>query len=131
MGVSALLDTHALLWAVLEPHKLSVRARTLIGDPANDLLVSSASAWEIATKHRLGKLNDAGEVVRQYNTVLIRLRARELPISSAHALYAGGLVVNHRDPFDRLLAAQAELEGVPLVTADHIFGEFQGVTVLW
>lgn len=130
MGVRALLDTHVLIWALLSPDELSASARTLILDASTTLLVSSASAWEIATKHRLGRLPEAADVVHGYLEHLRTLGAQELPISSAHALLAGGMRHAHRDPFDRVLAAQSILEGVPLVTGDAAFGALP-VTVVW
>jgi PIN domain nuclease of toxin-antitoxin system len=130
MGLRLLLDTHALLWALMEPERLSARARNLIEDPANALLVSAASAWEIASKHRLGRLPEAEAVVRGFQRHLTTLQAVELRISVEHALLAGSLPGEHRDPFDRMLAAQALIEGVPLLTVDPIFTAFR-VPVTW
>jgi PIN domain nuclease of toxin-antitoxin system len=130
-AVKILLDTHVLLWALLEPNKLSVRAHELLVDPTNPILVSAASAWEISTKYRLGRLPHAAAAVRGYTTHLRTLRAEELTINSEHALKAGSFEVSHRDPFDRLLAAQSTLEKVPLVTADPVFGLFDGVEKIW
>lgn len=126
-----LLDTHALLWALAEPHRLSPSAADLIRDPANSLLASAASAWEIATKYRLGKLPSAQPIVAGYAAHLSLLRAEELPVRSAHALRAGTLAVDHRDPFDRMLAAQALVEGLPLLTSDPAFGAFPEIQTLW
>lgn len=126
-----LLDTHALLWALAEPGRLSARAATVIRDPANTVLVSAASAWEIATKLRLGRLPGAGSIVAGYAAHLAILRAEELPISSVHALRAGGFLVEHRDPFDRMLAAQALVEGVLLLTDDTAFGMFPDLETIW
>ena len=126
-----LLDTHTLLWVLMEPRRLSVRAAELLRDPTNEVLVSAASAWEIATKHRLGRLPHAASILEAYAAHLARLRARDLAVSSAHALRAGGLLADHRDPFDRLLAAQCMLEGVPLVTNDPAFEAFGELTTLW
>ena len=128
--MKVLLDTHALLWLLLEPAKLSKRVRTLLSDPGTDVLVSSATAWEIATKHRLGKLEHAADVVRGYSEHLRTALATELAISSAHALLAGSFKNAHKDPFDRLLASQSTLESVPLVSNDRAFDEFP-VTLLW
>lgn len=130
MGVTLLLDTHVLLWALMEPGRLSRKARQTIQASENTLLVSSASAWEIALKHRLGRLPEAEAVVRGYRKHLATLRAGELPITSDHAILAGALHIAHRDPFDRMLAAQALVEGVPLVTSDPAFKGL-GVTTLW
>lgn len=126
-----LLDTHALLWALAEPDRLSPIARSHIGDRANELLVSAASAWEISTKVRLGKLPGAVALVAGYASLVDRLGASMLAISQEHALYAGGLDWRHRDPFDRVLAAQAVLENARLVTVDHVFGELDSVQTLW
>lgn len=126
-----LLDTHVLLWVVLEPQKLSARADEVLADRSTDVLVSAATAWEIATKHRIGKLDTAADVVADYDGKLRTLGANELPVSARHALLGGGMTWAHQDPFDRLLAAQAVLESVPLVTRDPAFGEVPGVRVLW
>lgn len=126
-----LLDTHALLWALLEPGHLSASARAAVTDPGNTLLVSAASAWEIATKHRLGKLDGAGAVIAGYPAHVERLRAIELPVTARHALAGGGLDWGHRDPFDRLLAAQSLLESARLVTGDRAFASLPDLSVLW
>lgn len=125
-----LLDTHTFLWAVLEPQKLSRKVRTRLEDTATVIVVSSASAWEIATKYRLGKLPGAAALVGQYPQALVGLQAQELNISASHALRAGLWAVNHRDPFDRLLAAQADLEALPLVTRDPAMAQF-AIQTLW
>ena len=128
--MTVLLDTHVLLWLLLEPTKLSKRVRSLLSDTGTEVLVSSATAWEIATKHRLGKLEHAADVVRGYSDHLRTALATELSISSAHALLAGGFKNAHKDPFDRLLASQSTLEGIPLVSNDRAFDEFP-VTLFW
>ncbi len=126
-----LLDTHVLLWALGQPDALSDGARTIIEDRSQRLFVSSAAAWEIATKWRLGKLPHADAVVAGYERHLRRLAVDELVVSSAHALLAGSLDWAHRDPFDRMLAAQAMLEGLTLVTKDPAFGTLPSVPTLW
>ncbi|MDA8065753.1 MAG: type II toxin-antitoxin system VapC family toxin [Thermaerobacter sp.] len=130
MGMKLLLDTHTLLWALMEPDQLSPVALRAVEDGRNTLLVSAASAWEIATKHRLGRLPLAGAVVPAFSRHLKTLGADELPISLEHALLAGSLRTEHRDPFDRMLAAQALIEGTPLVSNDRIFDDLS-VPVLW
>lgn len=125
-----LLDTHALLWLLLEPKRLSKRVRTLLSKPDTEVFVSSASAWEIATKHRLGKLAHAADVVRGYSDHLRTALATENGITSAHALLAGGFKNAHKDPFDRLIASQSILEGVVLVSNNRAFGDFP-VSLLW
>jgi PIN domain nuclease of toxin-antitoxin system len=128
--MTVLLDTHALLWAWTAPDQLSPTALEIIESTANTLLVSSASAWEIATKHRLGRLPEAETVLHGYAHHLRTLGATELPITSEHAILAGTLTAPHRDPFDRMLAAQALIEGVPLVSRDELLKGF-GVTLTW
>ena len=126
-----LLDTHVLLWAWRDPPRLSRTAREVIEDASVELLVSAASAWEIATKSRLGKLLDAEALVLSYPQNLYLLGAHEVPITSRHALTAGGLTWDHRDPFDRILAAQSILEGLPLVTSDAAFATLPGLHCVW
>jgi PIN domain nuclease of toxin-antitoxin system len=131
MGVSVLLDTHVVLWAFASPDRLSPAARALLEDPQTDVLVSAASAWEIATKFRLGKLPGAEAIITRYTAHLTTLGAHEMPVVSAHALAAGLFALEHRDPFDRMLAAQALAEGVPLVTADPVMAVFPGLVIYW
>jgi PIN domain nuclease of toxin-antitoxin system len=133
MGVTArlLLDTHALLWTLLAPQRIPKATLDQIRDPGTELLASAASAWEISTKFRLGKLDEAQAVVHGYSDHLRHLRARELPITSHHALTAGLLTWDHRDPFDRVIAAQCMIESIPLVTADQAIATFPGIRVVW
>ncbi len=126
-----LLDTHALLFALAEPQRLSSHAAESIRAPANAILVSAVSAWEVATKHRQGRLPHAGPILAAFAEHLAMLRAEELPVRSSHARLAGGLQVNHRDPFDRMLAAQALIEGIPLLTDDPAFALFPDVQTVW
>ena len=126
-----LLDTHVLLWALGDPDRIAAAAVAQIRNPANELLVSAATPLEIATKHRIGKLPDAGSVLAAYSDVLRTLGAKELPITSHHALVAGQLSWDHRDPFDRILAAQSITESIPLVTSDSVFDTIGGVRTLW
>lgn len=125
-----LLDTHVLLWAVLEPVKLSENLREALEDSGNGLFVSAATAWEIATKWRLGKLSQAASVVRDYDLALNGLAALEIPISGEVARQAGLWDVPHRDPFDRLLAAQAVAADLVLASNDAVFSQFDGVVRL-
>ena len=125
-----LLDTHVLLWALLEPQKLSPELRDALENGDNTLHVSAASAWEIATKSRLGKLQHASSVVENYAMALHRLAAVDLPISAAVARQAGLWEVPHRDPFDRLLAAQARAGNLVLASTDPAFAQFEGVVLL-
>ena len=125
-----LLDTHTLIWAIADPSRLSTRAREAILEDSNELVVSAGSAWEIATKHRIGNLPGAEQLLDAWADALGRLRAEPAPIEHAHALRAGRYTAAHRDPFDRLLAAHAELAAIPLVTADGAFAAFP-VTTIW
>jgi PIN domain nuclease of toxin-antitoxin system len=125
-----LLDTHALLWWLAEPERLSPVAHTAIADENNRVLVSAASGWEIATKVRLGKLPAASELVDDLPQLLAAQGFELLPITLRHGLHAGGYAVPHRDPFDRLLAAQAELSQLTLVSLDPALQTFP-CRLLW
>lgn len=119
-----LLDTHTLLWCFGAESSLSPTARRFIADGSNELLVSSASAWEIATKVRLGKLPTGEELIADFDRYLVQLGCEGLPISLEHAVRAGGLQGEHRDPFDRMLIAQAQIEGLPIISNDRIFDTY-------
>ena len=119
-----LLDTHALLWWFVNDARLSSRARDSIADEANEILVSAASAWEIAIKHRLGKLPRATEAFARFEELVAADGFACLPVSHRHALRAGSYPLPHGDPFDRMLAAQAEIERLPLLTLDPAFAAF-------
>lgn len=131
MTTRLLLDTHALIWTLLAPQRIPPATLDQIRDPGTELLVSAASAWEIGTKYRLGKLDEAQAVVHGYSDHLRRLHAQELPVTSHHALTAGLLTWDHRDPFDRVIASQCMLESVPLVTTDQAIAAFPGLRVVW
>ncbi len=119
-----LLDTHALLWCFNASPSLSARARRLIEDGGNEILVSAASAWEIATKVRLGKLPTGEELVSELDRYLDQLGFDVLPISLQHAVRAGKLPGEHRDPFDRMLIAQAQAEDLSIVSNDRVFDSY-------
>ncbi|MGP0021400.1 MAG: type II toxin-antitoxin system VapC family toxin [Candidatus Sulfotelmatobacter sp.] len=119
-----LLDTHTLLWCLNDSGSLSPRARKLIEDGSNELLVSAVSGWEIATKVRLGKLPTGEELVGQLDYYIGQLGCDALPISLDHAVRAGGLPGEHRDPFDRMLIAQAQIENLKIISNDRIFDEY-------
>lgn len=125
-----LLDTHALLWAAFRKELLSPRASKLIKSPHNEILVSAASAWEIATKYRLGRLPFAQALVENFVPRVKSAGYILLSISVEHALRAGRLAADHKDPFDRMLAAQAIHEDLVLVSNDAQFDAF-GVRREW
>jgi PIN domain nuclease of toxin-antitoxin system len=120
-----LLDTHVLLWAAGEPNRLSHETRGLLGDPENELLFSAASMWEIAIKSRLGR-EDFQVNARLLRRGLLDNDYEELPIRSEHALAIDALPPIHRDPFDRILIAQATIEGIELLTADQVVARYPG-----
>ncbi len=124
-----LLDTHALLWWLDNDRRLSTGAHKAIQEPATQVLVSAGSLWEIAIKHRLGKLK-APKLVDDFQRELDTEGFVELPISAKHAIRAALLPTNHKDPFDRVLIAQAEIENVPIVTRDPQF-EGYGICRIW
>jgi PIN domain nuclease of toxin-antitoxin system len=125
--VRLLLDTHALLWALATPAKLPASTARAIRDPANAVLVSAASGWEIAIKVALGKLSaDVDEIVR----ASLEAGFDELAITLAHAVRVRTLPPHHRDPFDRMLVAQAVEEGLTVITRDAAIARY-GVSTLW
>jgi PIN domain nuclease of toxin-antitoxin system len=128
--VQLLLDTHALLWWLTGDPALSVAAKKAVGDTSNSVFVSAASAWEIATKHRLGKLPRAATIVADIEGAIREQSFVTLPITVRHGQTAGALAGPHRDPFDRMLIAQAILEKLVLVTNEHGFDSY-GVARLW
>ena len=126
----ALLDTHALLWWLSDDPALSKPARKFIAETKNTVIVSAASAWEIATKVRLGKLATAAELAADFVGLVEREGFEFLPISPDHAIRAGLLPGPHKNPFDRMLIAQAQAEGVPVVTNEIAFDAY-GVRRIW
>jgi PIN domain nuclease of toxin-antitoxin system len=120
-----LLDTHLLLWAAFSPERLPAEARALIESPANELVFSAASLWEIAIKSGLGR-DDFQVDARLLRRGLLDNGYSELPIGSEHAVAVTGLTPIHKDPFDRLLVAQAMVEGITLLTADALVAAYPG-----
>lgn len=116
-----LIDTHIFIWWLGDDPSLSPSLRRLIAGQENQVLVSSVSAFEITTKFRLGKLPSAALLAQDVTGWIERAGFEELPIGAHHAARAGLLPHPHRDPFDRLLAAQALLEGLPLASVDEVF----------
>lgn len=125
-----LLDTHAFLWWIDDAPTLSKRARASIADPDNDCLLSLVSCWEMAIKHGLGKLKLPGAIERFIPEQLAINGFRQLAIDFRHVARVAGLPFHHRDPFDRLLAAQAVEERCAIVSADAIFRKY-GVKRIW
>ncbi|MEO7794190.1 MAG: type II toxin-antitoxin system VapC family toxin [Thermoanaerobaculia bacterium] len=125
-----LLDTHALLWWLFDDPRLSPAAREVVAEPQNEIFVSAASAWEIATKFRLGKLAVATELVQDIDGWIRRAGFAALPVAIVHAQRAGAWPHPHRDPFDRMLAAQSSIEELQLITQDPAFESF-GIRVFW
>ncbi len=128
--VSLLLDTHAFLWWLSESSRLSIPAHRTIADPANEILVSAATAWEITTKFRIGKLPARKPVALDVSEHIASQGFSELAISVADAEHAGRLQGAHRDPFDRMLAAQALVRDLRIVSIDTAFDQF-GVHRVW
>jgi PIN domain nuclease of toxin-antitoxin system len=128
--VQLLLDTHILLWWLSGDGALSAEARTAIADERNGIFISAASAWEIATKHRIGKLPGVAAIVADLGGAIVSQGFIGLPISLRHGRAAGALPGPHRDPFDRMLLAQAMLENLVLVSNEEAFDAY-GVARLW
>lgn len=128
--MQVLLDTHTLLWWFTDDQRLSGQARGLIAEESNVVFVSAASAWEIATKQRLGKLDDVPHAAERFTELVAADGFGHLAVNHLHSVRAGGYAVAHRDPFDRMLAAQSELEQLILLTRDPAFKLFD-IKTLW
>ena len=125
-----LLDTHTFYWALNDPSALGHAARSAIESEQNEVMVSAVTAFEMSTKHRIGKWPQVEPIIQQIDSVLAGKRFSPLSITTAHAIRAGQLDLSHRDPFDRLLMAQALTDGLTLVSNEAIFDRFD-VTRLW
>lgn len=125
-----LLDTHVLVWFQRETHRLSKRASDLIVAPGNDVLVSAATAWEIAVKHKLGKLEFNAALLDRFEASMRDIGFEPLAITCEHAIAGARLPGPHRDPFDRVLAGQAFVEGLTIVSQDRQFASL-GVPAVW
>jgi PIN domain nuclease of toxin-antitoxin system len=123
--MTLLLDTHLLLWTAGSPERLSERAHQMIADPANTLWFSAASLWEITIKRSLGRADFRVEP-RLFRRGLLDNGYVELPITGQHAIATEHLPPLHKDPFDRLIVAQAETEGVLLLTSDEVVAQYPG-----
>jgi PIN domain nuclease of toxin-antitoxin system len=126
----ALLDTHTLLWWLSEDSALSAAAQRFIAETKNDVIVSAASAWELATKVHLGKLTDALDLVSDFGSYVELEGFELLSICADHAVRAGLLPGPHKDPFDRMLIAQAQAQSMPIVSNDVIFDAY-AVRRIW
>lgn len=121
--MNLLLDTHLLLWAASEPKRLSAKARTLLLDPANHLVFSSASLWEISIKNGLDRADFSVDPRRLWRMLLVS-GYRELPVTSEHTVAVNELPSLHKDPFDRILIAQARVESLTLLTVDKAVAKY-------
>jgi PIN domain nuclease of toxin-antitoxin system len=125
-----LLDTHTLIWWLTGDSSLPASARRLIASRNHDILVSTVSAWEISTKVRLGRLNTATDLARDFSAYLAQERFESLSISIEHGIRAGSLPGSHKDPFDRVLVAQAQMENLAIVSNDAELDGY-GVSRVW
>ena len=126
----AILDTHALLWWLSDDPELPRAARRAIAETRNTIIVSAASAWEIATKVRLGKLPTAASLASNFSTQIEQEGFQLMAISVEHGIRAGLLPGPHKDPFDRMLIAQSQTENIPIISNEAIFDSY-GVRRLW
>lgn len=126
----ALLDTNVFLWWNIEPEKLSEVARELLTAEGNDLTISAVSAWEVVIKHGKGHLSLPEEPATYVSKRIHLDRLQQLPVGITHALHVSTLPAIHRDPFDRLLVAQAQMEGLPILTSDPNIARYD-VDVIW
>jgi PIN domain nuclease of toxin-antitoxin system len=125
-----LLDSHTLLWWILNDPALSDTARELIAERNDSIVVSAASAWELAIKFRLGKLPGAADLISGFSTAVEEEGFQLLSVSADHGIRAGLLPGRHKDPFDRMLIAQSQAENMPIISNDVVF-ESYGIRRLW
>ena len=130
MNSAFLLDTHALLWAIYAPERLRIEVRTAIDDPATSVFASAISAYEIALKHGCRKLDFAAPLAQDFLKEIAVPGFVPLALTAEHARLAGALQIPHRDPFDRMLIAQAQIEQLVLVSNEALFDRF-GVIRFW
>ena len=126
VDVRYLLDTNALLWWLIDSEKLSTKARQVVSKPEHALYVSAATGWKLATKVRIGKLEEAKPLLHDLVARLAREHIDVLPLDLPAALLAGSMVHAHRDPFDRMIAAQATTEKLAIISSDEIFDTLVG-----
>lgn len=125
-----LLDTHAFLYWVLDSGRLSPAARKVFQDPGNELLWSAASSWEVSIKYALGRIELSKSPKELFPGLLRRQRIGSLPVEHSHAFRVAELPPHHRDPFDRLLIAQAQVERIPILSRDPAFRDYD-VKTMW
>jgi PIN domain nuclease of toxin-antitoxin system len=125
-----ILDTHALIWILLSDRRIETRHRDLLNAATNQVYVSAVSAFELSTKVRIGKLTEAASLIHDFEKICKDFGYIQLPVSHAHGLLSGKLSNEHRDPFDRLLAAQSIVENMPIMTVDVKLREL-GAEVVW
>lgn len=128
--MNLLLDTHTFLWWITDDSQLSKNARKLIGESSNNIYWSAASSWEVAIKYALGRLSLPDVPEKFLSDVLVENRIESLPIKDIHAFRAGHLPPYHRDPFDRMLIAQAQVESLALLSNDPQCNRYE-LTVIW
>ncbi len=128
--MKALLDTHTFLWWITDDSKLSSQVHKIIGDGRNELFLSAASGWEIAIKAQLGRIKIPDKPELFISEQMLTNAIQGLPIQMSHALYVYNLPDYHRDPFDRILVAQAHLEGLPILTNDSQISQYP-VQIIW
>jgi PIN domain nuclease of toxin-antitoxin system len=126
----ALLDTHAFLWWLLDSPQLSSGVHEVIGDPANEIYLSAASGWEIAIKAKLGRIEIEGDPGKVIPEQMVKNAFDGLPVQMSHALQVFNLPDLHRDPFDRILIAQAQVEDLSIITKDPAIGQYE-VPTIW
>jgi PIN domain nuclease of toxin-antitoxin system len=130
MAIKYLLDTHVIIWWLLDDPQLSKKAKNTISKTTNPIIISSVSAWEISIKHQLGKLPELSHIFEKFSSYIQNEHFEILPITLEHALLAGKLPDHHKDPFDRMLLAQAKIEHLTIVSTDTIFAKYKAPT-LW
>lgn len=128
--MKALVDTHVFLWWIIDAPQLPPHVRELISDGGNELFLSAASCWEIAIKAQLGKITLPARPDAYIADQMAENAVQGLPIEASHAFQVFHLPPHHRDPFDRMLIAQAQLESLPIITSDPLFSKYK-VKILW
>lgn len=125
-----LLDTHTFLWMIRSPDELPQRAHSILANPASELLISMVVPWEMAIKFGIGKLREAEEILRDFESLVSASGFVGLETSIRHVIQSGGLPLHHRDPFDRLLVAQSFDLQVPIISRDDVLDRY-GVARIW